>query len=308
MKEKIKNFCINCNIEINFRSKRCRSCNNRLKIIQMRKCLICNNFVKSKDNRYCSMECYNKSKSLGIFNVSEDYIKTKINNCIDCNKKIGVKATRCHSCNLIYRNKNKIWTEKMRKDVGEKSKDRKWTEQSKIDKSEKMIIEYATGKRIHPRKGKTKETDASIAKMVEGNLEWRKNGGKPSKVVLGFFAIDIGHYVRSMWEANVARIIKFNNLSYEYEPKVFILKNEITYIPDFYIEKINLWIEVKGNYKGKELSFEKTDKFILETGNRVLKIDRENYKMLKSIYQYLVPNWDIKTDRNGTVLPYNSGL
>jgi hypothetical protein len=70
----------------------------------------------------------------------------------------------------------------------------------------------------------------------------------------GFFArsgfrTDLGHFVRSAWEANVARMFVALGLRYEYERKSFpveILGAVLRYTPDFYIPSKNLIVEVKG--------------------------------------------------------------
>lgn len=65
---------------------------------------------------------------------------------------------------------------------------------------------------------------------------------------------DLGHYVRSNWEANVARILKLQNRKYEFEKHSFQLSDGRIYIPDFYLPEENLYIEVKGVMLEKLLS------------------------------------------------------
>lgn len=60
----------------------------------------------------------------------------------------------------------------------------------------------------------------------------------------GGFREDIGLYVRSNWEANFARILKYNNINFEYESDCFTLKEGLTYTPDFKIN--NIYFEIKG--------------------------------------------------------------
>ncbi len=63
-----------------------------------------------------------------------------------------------------------------------------------------------------------------------------------------------GIYMRSGWEANVARILNKKKKKWEYEPKTFVFKNikrgSVTYTPDFYVKSLegrkDVWIEVKG--------------------------------------------------------------
>jgi hypothetical protein len=51
---------------------------------------------------------------------------------------------------------------------------------------------------------------------------------------------------RSNWELLTAKYFDTNNIKWQYEPKVFILNEEMTYTPDFYLPDSNKWIEVKG--------------------------------------------------------------
>lgn len=64
------------------------------------------------------------------------------------------------------------------------------------------------------------------------------------------FRKDIGHYVRSNWEADFARILNLHKLEYQYEPKTFplIRKNGevLHYTPDFYVPSNNTFYEIKG--------------------------------------------------------------
>lgn len=61
---------------------------------------------------------------------------------------------------------------------------------------------------------------------------------------------DLGFYVRSKMEANIARYYKFIKVNFQYEPKEFefkgIKRGNRFYKPDFYLPKYDRWIEVKG--------------------------------------------------------------
>lgn len=61
---------------------------------------------------------------------------------------------------------------------------------------------------------------------------------------------DLGHYVRSSWEADLARVFKYLGLSYQYEPHTFELTapdgHTLTYTPDFYVPSEDKYYEVKG--------------------------------------------------------------
>jgi len=74
--------------------------------------------------------------------------------------------------------------------------------------------------------------------------------GKASPHRNGGFRQDLGHYVRSNWEADFARILKLHHLDYQYEPKTFKLTRNngqiMHYTPDFYVPKQNTFYEIKG--------------------------------------------------------------
>lgn len=59
---------------------------------------------------------------------------------------------------------------------------------------------------------------------------------------------DLGHYCRSMFEANYCRFLKYNNIKYEYETTkcIFKLSNGRNYICDLYLPETNQYIELKG--------------------------------------------------------------
>lgn len=69
---------------------------------------------------------------------------------------------------------------------------------------------------------------------------------------------DLQVSVRSGWESNFLRYLNFLEKSWEYEPKTFIFKDEIrgarAYMPDIYLPKENIWIEIKGWMSSKDRS------------------------------------------------------
>ena len=78
--------------------------------------------------------------------------------------------------------------------------------------------------------------------------------GKPSPKNSGHgkggFRPDLGHYVRSTWEANICRILKLCNIKYIYEPKRFFYGNH-SYCPDLFLENKNKYVEIKGHAKSE---------------------------------------------------------
>lgn len=93
---------------------------------------------------------------------------------------------------------------------------------------------------------------------------------------IGGYREDLGHYVRSSWEANVARWLKNNGYNYQYEPKTFMFDG-FTYTPDFYVPSTKKWIEVKGWWGGDDRK--KVDAFIA-AGYNLWIIDKDEYTRL----------------------------
>ena len=146
-------------------------------------------------------------------------------------------------------------------------------------------------------KGLTKETSEKIKEMSEKEskiiLNQFKNGRKtcpkPYKLFKAGFREDLGHYVRSSWEANYARILKYLKIEYFYEFKRFDL-GKTTYTPDFYLPNSDEYHEIKGSlYNNKEkinLFKEKYPKI------KFILIDTKKYKKLKAQYQPLISGWE----------------
>lgn len=82
-----------------------------------------------------------------------------------------------------------------------------------------------------------------------------------------------GILMRSSWEVSYAQYLDKNNVKWEYEPKVFKLKNGSSYIPDFYLPKENVYVEIKG-YLSKD-SKTKIDSFVKEYPEENLEVLRE---------------------------------
>jgi DNA polymerase III alpha subunit len=61
---------------------------------------------------------------------------------------------------------------------------------------------------------------------------------------------DLGHYVRSTWEADMARVFRHLEWEYHYEPQTFeLIRSDgktLTYTPDFYVPQQDTYYEIKG--------------------------------------------------------------
>lgn|SRR3990167_1383130 len=125
---------------------------------------------------------------------------------------------------------------------------------------------------------------------------------------------DLGIFLRSSWEANFCRYLKSLNISYEYEPQVFVFDKfkhgTVSYCPDFKLAD-GSWVEVKGFMDGKSktqlrrfkkyypIEFSKlkivtgsdktaATKFALELGIPVYRY----YNDLNRLFKNIIPNWE----------------
>jgi hypothetical protein len=133
--------------------------------------------------------------------------------------------------------------------------------------------------------------------------------GKPSPRGAGFgkggIRKDIGHYVRSTWEANVCRIFQYMKRDYKFESKRFkivIDNNDYTYCPDFYFPTKDFYYEVKGHAKSSNnwvcscdtcnKNKKKIAKVRKEYNIKIIIIGHEEYKRFKRKFKLLIPNWE----------------
>lgn len=107
-----------------------------------------------------------------------------------------------------------------------------WT---KSDEGRKVLSELSSG-RTFGKQARANMSAGAQKRVREGrNLHTRAHGGKRA---------DLGHYVRSNWEANFARILRLQGRVYEYEPKTFQLTETMSYTPDFLVGET--YYEIKG--------------------------------------------------------------
>lgn len=101
---------------------------------------------------------------------------------------------------------------------------------------------------------------------------------------------DLGHFVRSSWEANVCRIFNAMGVGYEFEPRTFDC-GDCFYTPDLYIPEWNTWIEVKGWMR--ESGMKKIDAFrSAYPEERLVIIDKPLYRAMRSEWRHSLFNWE----------------
>jgi DNA polymerase III alpha subunit len=184
--------------------------------------------------------------------------------CKICKKQIygspNKKTTFCYRCSAkTYKNPSKLISRKKIREARKKFYNeggKPWNygltkENSEIWKeTSKKISTALMGKSLEERCGK--EWAENFKKDMSRKFSGSGNPmfGKPSPHSKKGFRKDLGHFVRSSWEADFARILNLYKLKYEYEPKTFRLKKRngeiIHYTPDFYVPSKNTFYEIKG--------------------------------------------------------------
>jgi hypothetical protein len=140
-----------------------------------------------------------------------------------------------------------------------------------VGKHRSPKTEFKKGERPYPDSG-----------FKKGNIpQWNKG-----------FRADVGHSVRSSWEANLCRIFRNLGLPYKYEYKQFDL-GQTTFTPDFYFPNENFFVELKGRMtKRFMLQLVLMQKFFPDVKLEV--IDEGTYKDLAHFWRERINNWEGK--------------
>ena len=130
-----------------------------------------------------------------------------------------------------------------------------------------------------------KHTLEARRNISKGLLEYFRNGGFLSPHVgrsKSYYREDLGHFVRSSWEANYARFLICQGYGYEYEKHRFSL-SYTTYIPDFYIPRLDVYIEVKAEFYDTPKSKLKRALAVHKYGIKInMMRDKQYYEMMES--------------------------
>lgn len=167
----------------------------------------------------------------------------------------------------------------------------------KYDESKRMIgkkvSESLKGRTIHDIRHFTDAEYDEYCKNLSIRMSGKNNPmyGKKAPNAKGGFRDDLGHYVRSSWEADFARVLKYNGLDYDYEPEQFELTLDdgrtVHYTPDFYVKSLDTWFEIKGFMRDMDAMKIKAwqKKF---PGRKLIIIDKEPFAQIQMKYSDLV--------------------
>ncbi|MDO8752477.1 MAG: BglII/BstYI family type II restriction endonuclease, partial [Anaerolineales bacterium] len=184
--------------------------------------------------------------------------------CIDCNaplKTVAGKSQRCKSCSAHLSSnpsRPEVRERISRSNIGNTAWNKGLTVESAKDTLwiKNLSIYNATQKGVTLEERHGAERAAEIRAKLSARFSGTNNPmyGRPPKETKTYtksgYRADLGHYVRSSWEADMARVFRHLGWEYQYEPQTFELVKgngtTITYTPDFYIPEQNTFYEIKG--------------------------------------------------------------
>lgn len=148
-------------------------------------------------------------------------------------------------------------------------------------------MKTATGKafarEIHSGKKVSKETRRKMS------LNSQKQTHRFSRCK-GGFREDLGMYFRSSWEANYARYLNYQGISWTYESETFELEPGVTYTPDFVLSNQS-YVEIKGWLTEKAKNKLRLFKEQYPHASLEL-VQRKKYRALYATYSTIIPFWE----------------
>ena len=211
--------------------------------------------------------------------------------CMNCGEEIRIMPSRekdgsqgierhfCgKKCYDEYQRKypNKVWNEGLTKETSEKVAQYaksmsgfKWSDEMKSDMSKKK------------------------KQFFEDHPEAREQIARNNNHGYGICGVreDLGQFFRSTWEANFARMLRFEGVPYKYEGKGMAFDlGYTTYLVDFYLPEERAWIEVKGQKTAKWKMKVRVLKNLY--GISVIVVDEKRYKEIEKSYENRVRNWE----------------
>jgi len=126
-----------------------------------------------------------------------------------------------------------------------------------------------------------------------------KNAGRGK----GGFRLDLGHYVRSRWEANICRVLISMGRQYDYEKTRFPFTldgHDCTYCPDLYLRKTGKYYEIKGHARSSSewhcecrncIKTKAGVKHLRQLGIKIMVIGKNEYLRFMRMFQHKI-SWE----------------
>lgn len=230
-----------------------------MKKLERLNCLNCNQLTKRSTTKYCSCFCRAQHFSkLGLQFGGPSRTKKNIF-CLGCNVEFYPKYKKTKYCSkkcaALCRSDLQDFVARAKKNTGPRN--------LSIETRKKMSLAAS-----------------------------KRNAAKAYTKGIGGIREDIGFYVRSSWEANLARILIWCGISFKYEPDHIELHDKdriFFYTPDFKLKE-NVYLEVKGWWTSKSILIKQL-MTVQKPDITIIYITPEEYKQLEVIYDKL-PGWE----------------
>lgn len=183
-----------------------------------------------------------------------------------------------------------------------------------VVKAEDFFLEKSSFKK-HPNLNNIRNKQIDKVILEDDEVITRKKGNAYQYTRTGYRK-DIELNVRSSWEANFVRILNIYKIEFKFEPTVFsfpIKRGTKGYTPDFFFERNDEWVEIKGYLDDKSKiklkrfkryypdEFEKMTCVISRYSNNaknfMAEIEVPNivfYEDIKDFYSQYIVNWEGK--------------
>jgi phosphopantetheine adenylyltransferase len=171
----------------------------------------------------------------------------------------------------------------------------------KVNKGKKNALGYK-----FTQEQRKNSSMSKIGRIVSEETKKKTRETKKRKILNGELIINSGHFpsagyredidlfVRSKWEANIIRILKYLYKDFEYESKKCKFNTTMgVLILDLYLPKDNLWIEIKGRLYEK--SRNKMNEFVNlypDEAKNTFIIDKKAYKILTNKFSSKIVGWE----------------
>jgi len=183
--------------------------------------------------------------------------------CIDCGEPLKTAATRskrCKKCSA-HLSSNPSRPEVREKITQSRLGQSSWNKGLTAETAKDTLWLKNLNAYNATQKGVSLEERIGVERAAErrAQMSARFSGtgnpmyGRPPKETKTYtkagYREDLGHYVRSSWEADMARVFRHLGWEYQYEPQTFELSTEtitLTYTPDFYVPEQETFYEIKG--------------------------------------------------------------
>lgn len=114
------------------------------------------------------------------------------------------------------------------------------SKQSKLNWSNSSIRKKMTNRTLDDRKCAAQKGRKTYLKNIEKGLTKSRGAAHGKRELYK------GQYFRSTYETRFARVLDEHNINWQYEPRGWVVQNKKAYVPDFYINDYDLWVEIKG--------------------------------------------------------------